>query len=195
MKTTLLILSVFLTTSLFGQEIVTRDSLYYEDDILAQFMLKHDGVDAKSAFAIVKNWASSAFINTKEVTVSEGDGFIVYKPILNFNFNAGKGVIVEAKITAHTKFQFKDGRSRVTITEMPSNYATSAGVNSYIIWPTSYSGMDLPSEYVNKDESKKGQIKYMAFRKYKAAIQEKNQWVEQIKSINFSKNSNPDDDW
>ena len=119
-----------------SQEVVKRSDLYQipDKDILGQFVIEHSGIDAKTAYSSVRKWASSAFVNTKEVTVSEGDDFIVYKPILKFFYSGAMNMSTEAKFTAHTKFEFKDGRTRVTITDLPSLYISSAGSASSIMW-------------------------------------------------------------
>ena len=177
-----------------SQEVVKRNELYQipEKEILSQFVIEHKGLDAKSAYSAVRNWAASAFVNTKEVTVSERDNFIVYKPLLKFSYKGLMGVITEGKITAHTKFEFKDDRSRVTITELPSTYISQYGSNSFILWPSTYNGKDMPNEYPNKG----GSSNKFQFRKYTAAIVEKNSWVKSVKNIDFNKSDNSgDDDW
>ena len=63
-----------------AQDLVKRSDLYQiaEKDILSQFVIKHNGINAKKAYGAVKKWASSSIINYKENTVLEGDDFIEY---------------------------------------------------------------------------------------------------------------------
>ena len=172
-----------------SQEVVKRSDLYQIPDknILAQFVIEHNGIDAKTAYSSVRKWASSAFVNTKEVTVSEGDDFIVYKPILSFFYSGPMNASIEAKMTAHTKFEFKDGRSRVTITELPTFYITSAGSVNKIIWTNDSRWPEVKN---------KGGYKSI-YRCFTKAIIERDKWINTIKSINFSadSDSSSDDDW
>tara|TARA_B110000483_G_C17959093_1_gene451271 strand:- start:53 stop:628 length:576 start_codon:yes stop_codon:yes gene_type:complete len=176
-----------------SQEVVKRIDLYQkpEKDILSQFVIEHTGVDAKKANSAVRKWASSAFANTKEVTVSEGDDFIVYKPIIQFFYSGTMNVSTEAKFTAHTKFEFKDDKTRVTITDLPSLYISTSGSASYIMWPHYTGKTKWPTEYKNKGGGK------AFYRRFNDAINERDAWVKTIKSINFSadSDSSSDDDW
>tara|TARA_X000000950_G_C13654740_1_gene553257 strand:+ start:207 stop:782 length:576 start_codon:yes stop_codon:yes gene_type:complete len=176
-----------------SQEVVKRSDLYQipDKDILGQFVIEHSGIDAKTAYSSVRKWASSAFVNTKEVTVSEGDDFIVYKPILKFFYSGAMNISTEAKFTAHTKFEFKDGRTRVTITDLPSLYISGASSASYIMWPHYTGKTKWPLEYKNKGSYKS------YFRRFTDAIAERDKWINTIKSINFSgdSDSSSDDDW
>ena len=162
----------------FGQEVVKRSEFYQDPsiDLLAQFVIDVEGKSVSELKSSVELWAASAFVNTKEVTVAEGDNYIVYKPLLTYTYDSGLGVYQNQKITAHTKFEFKESKVRVTIIEHESLY-----IGKYTVkrtsWPT---GGMWKDEYPNKGVWKAN------YRMMVGAIEEKNDWVNQIKNINFS---------
>ena len=172
-----------------AQDLVKRSDLYQiaEKDILSQFVIEHSGIDAKKACDAVKKWASSSIINYKENTVLEGDDFIEYKSIINFVYKGFMNISNEAKFTAHTKFEFKNNRTRVTITELPSLYISTSGYDSYIVWPHYRRQAEYLSgkgnwhtEYWDKGTDKS------YYRRFKEAIEERDAWIKNIKSIDFS---------
>ena len=171
---------VALSTVGFSQESVNRTELYEDVSsyLLSQFVMV---VDSNLSVSDLKNsvelWASSIFNNMDAVKIAEGDNYIVFKPLLTHNYDGGMGIIVEGKITAHTKFEFKQGKIRVTITEQPSRYVSNTGVSNICTWE---SGGAWKDTYYNKGMWKP------AYRQMKSAIQERNEWVDEIKSINFT---------
>ena len=178
------------------QDLVNRSDLYQiaEKDILSQFVIEHNGIDAKKALSAVKKWASTSIINYKENTVLEGNDFIEYKSVINFVYKGLMKVSTKAKITAHTKFEFKNNRTRVTITELPSLYISTSGYDSYIVWP----------HYKRKVEYLSGKgnwrLKYWDkgfdksnYRRFKEAIKKRDALIKNIISIDFLSYSSGDD--
>jgi len=170
-----------------GQEVVKRSDLYQDPStyLLSQFVIEVEGKTASELKNNVELWASSAFVNTNEVIVAEGDNYIVYKPLLIFYHNAG-GLLgqFKNKFTIHTKFEFKENRVRVTLIDMESTYVTPGHPTvSRRIWESNWG-----EEIKNKGMWKP------SFRQMKAAIDKRNNWIRTIEGINFN-NPTESSDW
>jgi len=75
--------------------------------------------------------------------------------------------------------EFKDSKIRVTITEHEAIYTSQYGTSSRITWPSHIGKREVPSEIKNKGSWK------ATYRYYTMAIEEKNNWINEINSINF----------
>ena len=178
-----------LSTMGISQEVVKRSELYQDPttNLLSQFVIDVEGKTSSELKTIVELWASSVFNNTDEVTVANGENYVVYKPLTTISYNAGMGAIAEGKMYMHTKFEFKDSKVRVTITEHESVYTSQYGTTSRITWPSHVGNREIPSEIKNKGMWK------ATYRYYSKAVGERDKWDNEIKNINF--NSSPTSDW
>lgn len=180
---------VALSTMGFGQEVVKRSELYQDptDNLLSQFVIDVEGKTSSELKSSVELWASSIFNNTDAVTVANGENYVVYKPLTTISYNAGMGAIAEGKMYMHTKFEFKDSKIRVTIVEHESVYTSQYGTTSRITWPSKMGSREIPDEIKNKGMWK------ATYRYYVKAISKKDEWVNNIKNINFT--SSYTSDW
>jgi hypothetical protein len=178
-----------ISSLIIGQEVVNRNDLYEDptSHILSQFVIEVEGKTSDQLKNSVELWAASIFNNTEAVTVAEGENYIVYKPLSTFTYDAGMGVYTEAKMYMHTKFEFKDSKIRVTITEHEAIYTSQYGTFSRITWPSHVGKREVPSEIKNKGMWKAN------YRYYVKAIEEKNNWIDEINSINFE--NEVSEDW
>ena len=176
-----------------SQQVVKRSDLYQipEKEILSQFVINHTGIDTKIAYSSLRKWTSTKFANDKDAVITKGDGFITCVSKINFLYSGFLNSSKEGKFTLETKFEFKDGRTRVTITELPSAYVTKSGSDSHIVWPNYTANKKWPTEYKNKFGSKTN------YRRFTSALVERDLWVSAIKAIDFSMPSGSldDDDW
>lgn len=176
-----------------SQQVVKRSDLYQipEKEILSQFVINHTGVDTKTAYSSLRRWTSTKFANDKDAVITKGDGLIICVSKINFLYSGFLNSSKEGKFTLETKFEFKDGRTRVTITELPSAYVTKSGSDSHIVWPNYTANKKWPTEYKNKFGSKTN------YRRFTNALVERDLWVSAIKAIDFSMPSGSldDDDW
>lgn len=172
-----------------GQEVVNRNDLYEDPTthLLSQFVIDVEGKTSNELKNSVELWAASIFNNTEAVTVANGENYVAYKPLSTFTYDAGMGVYTEAKMYMHTKFEFKDSKIRVTVTEHDAMYVTQYGTVSRITWPSYVGKREVPSEVKNKGMWKP------TYRYYTMAIEEKNDWITEIKGINFE--SGVSSDW
>lgn len=183
MKKLLLVLGLAAISVIgIGQEVVKRSDLYQDPStyLLSQFVIEVEGKTASELKNSVELWAASIFNNTEAVTVAKGENYVVYKPLTTFTYNAGMGVGVEGKMYMHTKFEFKDSKVRVTITEHEAVYTSQYGTTSRVTWPPYVGKREIPTEIKNKGGWK------ATYRYYAFATQKKNDWVSEIKNINFT---------
>ena len=176
-----------------SQEVVKKSDLYQvpEKAILSQFVITHTGIDAQTAYASLRKWTSTKFANDKDADITKEDGLITCVSKINFLYSGFLNSSKEGKFTLQTKFECKDGRTRVTITELPSAYVSRTGSDSHIVWPNYTANKKWPTEYKNKFGSKTN------YRRFTSALVEKDLWVSAIKAIDFSMPSGSldDDDW
>ena len=105
----------------FGQEEIVPDSKKFEDVTTKLFMSKVVEVPNKTQKEIqiqFKNWASTAFVNLKEVLVSETDNQIVLVYITEPIFwtrSLGMKVYYDYKHYVRMVGQFKDGKCKISM--------------------------------------------------------------------------------
>lgn len=173
-----------------AQDVVNLTDVYQDPSTqtIAQFVVDYEGVSAKEIKSSVEQWAASTFVDVREVEMANGEDYIVYKPLLTYNYWA-MGMPIEGRVTPETKFQFKDGKMRVTIIEVDSRYVGDYGV--------SYSST---SDQFTTLRGKVDQIKAKGLQKQQynritAAIGESESWIETIKSIEIKSYEDSNNDW
>jgi hypothetical protein len=165
MKKLLVLTMVLVSLSSYGQdEEIVPDLKPYEDATSKLFISKVIEIPNKTQKELVtqfKNWASTSFVNLREVIVSETDNQIVLNYITTTNSyykTLGMKTAVEYGWYVRLVAQFKDGKVRVQFyddgnvfrpgeyltyarTTTPSTPARSMFISAVTIKPESYKEM------------------------------------------------------
>lgn len=93
---------------------LTIDSLYQDKDVLIIYsgILKYDTIPKAELIKRVKNWASTNFVNLKEVLVSETDDQLVLNYITSSYYIKVLGSKSPIEWYIRLVIQFKDGKIR-----------------------------------------------------------------------------------
>ena len=132
MKKIIFALIAMFSINVQAQDVITLNDIYQspQEKILSQFVVEYPNKTASEIKTMVEQWSLKMFVNPNAVTVANTTESIVFKPILTGSYSAGMGVVMEVKVTCNTQIEFKDGKMRVTITEVPSTYVSSYGVSN-----------------------------------------------------------------
>jgi hypothetical protein len=109
---------------------VFRKSQFYKDigtRQIDQFIVEYPESFASEIQKAVSLWCAEHFMNPKVAEKAEGDGFIIMKASLPFTFKGGV-MTMSGQIKCETKFEFREGRMRVTITDLPHSKTMSGSV-------------------------------------------------------------------
>jgi len=185
----ILFISSFISNMVIAQESVKLTDMYedYNNYVLRQFVIEYDSVSVSDLKSSVELWAARVMNNAEHVKIAEGEAFVTYKPLLTGNFDGGFGTTIEHKIEVKTLFEFKDGKMRVTLTELPATYVTTSGVmnqrTDFVFYNMKY---ELQGEVVNKGMYKS------TYRRAVKALELIENYVYNIKSIEITTQS---DEW
>ena len=188
-KVVMTLAAVALGFTMSAQDVVKKTDVYENPDqnLIAQFVVDYEGFSAADIKAAVEQWAATTFNDVRAVEIANGESYIVYKPLLTYMYPAAMAIPVEGKITAETKLEFKDGKMRVTITEVDSRYVTDYG----IVYSTTKDQFKTLQGDVDEIPNK-GLVK-VNYRRINAAIEMNNSWILTLKSIkinSYASNSN-----
>lgn len=86
--------------------------------LIDQFVVEYANTSKQDIQNSVALWCGEHFSNPKTSEKAEGDGFIIMKASIPFNYRGGI-LNLSGQIRCETKFEFRDGRMRVTITDLP----------------------------------------------------------------------------
>ena len=190
-KAVLTLAAIALGFTMNAQEVVKLSEVYQDpsQNLITQFVVDYEGASASEIKSSVEQWAASAFVDVRAVEMANGENYIVYKPLLTYTYSAQMMIPVEGKITAETKLEFKDGKMRVTITEVDSRYITDYGPvysTTKDQFKTLKGNVD---EIVNKGMYKQ------TYRRINAAILTNAEWAARINSIEVTSYTSTNDNW
>ena len=116
-----LLASMVILASLNASSQQFRKSEFYRDAsirLIDQFVVEYANTSKQEIQNSVALWCGENFSDPKTAEKAEGDGFIIMKASLPFTYRGGI-ITASGQIRCETKFEFRDGRMRVTITDLP----------------------------------------------------------------------------
>lgn len=176
-----LVLCVFAFTT-NAQESIKITDVYqdYESCLISQFVVNYEGISASDIKKSVEYWASDIFVNVDEVEIVNGEDYLIYNSLLSYSFDGGKLLgNLSYYIKIKTKFDFKDGKMRVTINEL--DFTSELG---YTFKTKDY--------FVLEDELKNKGVQKINYRKVNGIIKANQYWISTIKGIKLLSSN---EDW
>ena len=148
MKVIYLALLTLMTTTLLGQDNESKllvdgklsiDSFYKDKSSFLIFsdIAQFDSLDKATLLKKTKNWASTQFVNLKEVLVAETEDQIVLNYIDNSYYLKSLGMKYPESWYIRLVIQFKNGKVKCSyyddgnVTVAPSKYSSGASARSY----------------------------------------------------------------